>query len=105
MFAKIGYYKPLMSSRKNMRIKTVVLLCLFWAVIINVKAQNNKLLFSDDFNKPIKPNTWITEMEPAPNSGVYTQNGSMILNTRKGVTVWFNQLLKGNIRIEFDRTI
>ncbi|WP_448701450.1 DUF6250 domain-containing protein [Mucilaginibacter sp. AW1-3] len=88
-----------------MRKKATVLLCLFWAVIVNVKAQNNKLLYSDDFNKPLNTSTWITEMEPAPNSGVYTQHGALVLNTRKGVTVWFNQLLKGNIRIEFDRAV
>ncbi|OCX50679.1 methyltransferase [Mucilaginibacter sp. PPCGB 2223] len=70
-----------------------------------LKAQGGQLLYSDNFTRPLNTANWIIEMEPAPNSGVYTQNGALVLNTRKGVTVWFSQRLKGNIRIEYDRRV
>jgi len=68
-------------------------------------AHAQKLIYEDDFAQPLNSANWIIEMEPAPNSSVYTQNGTLVLNTRKGVTVWFNKLLKGNIEIDFDRTV
>ncbi len=89
-----------------MKTITAILLCMFLAVTATLKAQQQgKLLYSDNFDKPLNAATWITEMEPAPNSAVYTQNGALVLNTRKGVTVWFNMQLKGNIEIDFDRTV
>lgn len=71
---------------------------------INEIIKNKKLIFSEDFQK-LDTNRWITEMVPAEGSAVYAKNKSLILDTRKGVTVWFNMLLSGNIAIEFDRTV
>lgn len=63
-----------------------------------------QLLFSDDFSK-LDTSVWITEMEPFPNSKVYTAKGKLVLDTKGGVTVWLNKKLNGNIRIEYTRKI
>jgi hypothetical protein len=63
------------------------------------------LIFSDDFNKGLDTSTWISEIAPLPNSKVYAANGKLILDTKGGVTIWLNKKLKGNIRIEFTRTV
>lgn len=56
-----------------------------------------RLLFSDE--------AWVVEMEPRPNSRVYTRDSALVLDTRGGVTVWLDKLLKGDLRIEFDRRV
>ena len=50
---------------------------------------------------------WIAEIEPKPNatSTVYIKDSTLILDTKGGVTVWFNNKLSGNIQIDFDRTV
>jgi len=63
------------------------------------------LKFSDEFTTPLDTNRWTVEMAPAPNSSVYTQHGQLVLDTKGGVTVWLNQLLAKNIRIEYDRKV
>src|SRR5205814_161035 len=63
------------------------------------------LIYSNDFTTNLDTSQWMVELDPAPNSSVYTRNGKLVLDTRKGVTVWLNRLLKGNIRIEYDRTV
>lgn len=62
------------------------------------------LLYADNFNK-LNNNMWVCEIAPLPNSNVYVENNGLILDTQGGVTVWLNKKLKGNIQIEFDRTI
>lgn len=66
-----------------------------------------KILYTDDFACPLDAKTWIAEIEPKPGatSSVYTKNGALVLDTKGGVTVWFNHLLSGNIQIEYDRTV
>lgn len=64
-----------------------------------------KLIWSDDFTAPLDPSHWKVEMAPAPGSSVYTKNDKLVLDTKGGVTVWFNQLLEKDIRIEYDRTV
>lgn len=64
-----------------------------------------KLIASDEFNKPLDSKHWIVEMAPQPNSSVYTKDNKLVLDTKGGVTVWLNQLLKNNIRIEYDRKV
>lgn len=71
----------------------------------SIMGENKKIIFSDDFSKPVDKNLWIIEQEAAANSSVYTKNNSLILDTRKGVTVWLNKFLQGNIAIEFDREV
>jgi rhamnogalacturonan endolyase len=65
-----------------------------------------KLIYADNFQKPLNSKTWIAEIEPsAGNSVVYTKNNALVLDTKRGVTVWLNQYLHGNIQIEFDRKV
>lgn len=68
---------------------------------------SDSLLYADDFSTVKDSINWITEIEQkaGANSSVYIKNGALILDTRAGVTVWYNKLLPGNIRIEFDRVI
>ena len=61
-----------------------------------------ELLFSENFSGSLSKNRWISEIEPVGNSSVFSKNGSLIMNTAAGVTVWFNQKLNGNILIEYD---
>ncbi|HEY4335703.1 MAG TPA: DUF6250 domain-containing protein, partial [Puia sp.] len=70
-------------------------------------AAPGKLVYADDFSKPLDPKIWITEIEPKPGgtSSVYTDKGALVLDIRGGATVWCNRLLTGNIQIEFDREI
>jgi rhamnogalacturonan endolyase len=61
------------------------------------------LIGSDDFSKPLDPSRWI--IEAAPDAKVYTKDNRLVLDTKGGVTVWWNQPLAKNIRIEYDRKI
>jgi len=66
-----------------------------------------RLIYADDFSKPLDNKTWVAEIEPKPTgvSKVYTKNSSLILDTKGGVTVWLNKVLQGNIQIEYDRQV
>lgn len=64
-----------------------------------------KLIYSDDFKNKLDTSLWIVEMAPAPNSSVYNQKGNLVLDTKGGVTVWFNHRLTKNVRIEYDRKV
>ena len=74
---------------------------------ISIAQVRDKLIFTADFSKPLNNKLWIAEIEPTRDavSTVYTQNNSLILNTKGGVTVWLNKLLKDDIRIEYDRQV
>jgi len=61
--------------------------------------------FSDNFKNALDTNIWIPEVDPLPGSKVYTENNKLILDTKGGVTVWLNKLLKGDFIIEFDRKV
>jgi rhamnogalacturonan endolyase len=65
------------------------------------------LLFADDFTKPLDASVWVAEIEPKSGavSTVYTRGGALVLDTRGGVTVWLNKILKGDLQIEFDRKV
>jgi len=63
-----------------------------------------KLIFSDDFTTR-NANSWVVEMAPEPNSFVFSGDNKLVLDTKGGVTVWLNRLLKQNIRIEYDRKV
>jgi rhamnogalacturonan endolyase len=63
------------------------------------------LLYADDFKKNVDTSEWVVEMAPAPNSAVYIRDGNMVLDTKGGLTVWFNHRLRGNLRIEYDRKV
>jgi rhamnogalacturonan endolyase len=70
-----------------------------------VNDPKGKLIYADDFTGKLDTATWIVEMAPAPNSKVYVQNGNLVLDTKGGVTVWFNRRLTSNVRIEYDRQV
>lgn len=55
----------------------------------------------------LDPKVWVAEIEQKAGgiSSVYTQDGALVLDTRGGVTVWLNKLLRGDLRIEFDREV
>jgi len=62
-------------------------------------------IYTDEFKTPLDNTTWIPEMASLPDSKVYTKNQKLVLETRGGVTDWYNKLLSGNFRIEFDRKV
>jgi hypothetical protein len=64
-----------------------------------------KLLFSDEFSGPHLNSSWLVECTDNPAKAVETVNGQLQLNTAGGITVWYKNELKGNLLIEFDRTI
>ncbi len=68
---------------------------------------DGRLVFSDDFTAPLDAAVWVAEIEPKAGavSTVYTRDGALLLDTRAGVTVWLNKILKGDLRIEFDRKV
>jgi len=68
-------------------------------------SENEPLLFSDDFEHALDTTVWVSEIAPQPNSRVYTTGGSLVLDTKGGVTVWLKKRLQGNIRIEYDRMV
>jgi rhamnogalacturonan endolyase len=67
-----------------------------------MKEASEQLLFEDDFTSM---RNFVVEMEPAANSSVYVRDNKLVLDTKEGVTVWFNRMSKNNIRIEYDRTV
>lgn len=73
--------------------------------VANSVAQQRKLLFADDFSKDCISNNWIIETTPAKGSSVTVQKGKLVLDTEKGVTLWYKQKLSGNIEIEYTRTV
>lgn len=83
------------------------LLVFLFLIKIAAAQAPDKLIYSANFDAPLDPQTWIAEIEPKPGavSSVYTQKGALIFDTRGGVTVWLNKVLKGNIRIEYDREV
>jgi rhamnogalacturonan endolyase len=90
--------------------KAVVFIILFLPVCIYaqqkpVVVKKLKLLFSDDFQTAFDTNRWKPEMAPLPDSRVTVNNGKLVLDTKGGVTVWLNQLLSGNLVIEYKRTV
>lgn len=70
-----------------------------------LNAQQKKLLFADSFNKTTLDSNWIIETTPVKGSSIAVQNGQLVLDTEKGVTVWYKQKIKGNVEIEYTRTV
>jgi len=88
---------------KSQLILLTLLLLLLGACTRQNRAKKN--LFSEDFSEVLNTKKWISEIESIPNSSVYTQNNRLVLNTKGGVTVWFNQVLSGNYEISFKRKV
>lgn len=64
-----------------------------------------KLVYESNFSKPLDPDIWKVEMDPQPNSSVQASNGKLLLDTKGGVTVWLNKILKGDIEITYRRKV
>lgn len=83
--------------------KTVLILLLQFS-LLSLIAQNRRPLFTDDFTK-LDTGNWELEIVPMANSSVYCKDGSLFLDTKAGVTVWYKKPLSGNIRIEYTRKV
>jgi Domain of unknown function (DUF6250) len=65
----------------------------------------NKLIFEDSFSDAVLSTNWIVEKNKNEDSVCSIVNGQLQLNSDGGVTVWYKNELKGNILIEYDRTV
>jgi hypothetical protein len=68
-------------------------------------AQKQKLIFRDDFSETKIADNWIVEKAAKEDDVCSIVNGQMQLNSEGGVTLWYKHELKGNILIEYDRTV
>jgi hypothetical protein len=59
-----------------------------------------KTVFEDQFSQTLNTNHWKTEM--AEPGYVGTKSGKLVIDSPGGVTVWLNQKLSGNFKIEYD---
>jgi rhamnogalacturonan endolyase len=93
--------------KKQNRVISLIVLTpfIFFCTVVNAQHANGTLIYADDFNNKLDSSKWIIEMAPAPNSSVYNQKGNLVLDTKRGVTVWFNHRLSNNVRIEYDRKV
>lgn len=84
-----------------------MVLCIVLLVCYKGYAQNRKerVLYTENFDGKLNKKRWHAEIEPVGESSVYSENGQLLLNTGGGVTVWYTQKLKGNLRIEYDWTV
>jgi rhamnogalacturonan endolyase len=68
-------------------------------------AVGQTLLYEADFEKGIDKTAWIVEAAPGEDSVLYAKDGKLVIDSKGGITVWLNKRLKGNIQIEYDRTV
>ena len=80
---------------------------LIFGLICSCVSQNTqtRILFKEDFEGELNTQKWVSEIEPMPNSSVFTKENKLILDTKGGVTVWYNQKLTGNYEISFKRKV
>ncbi len=84
----------------------LLLAILLNALVFTSFAQNQKkIIYEADFQKPLAKSEWIIELQGQNNLSVFAENGKMILDSKGGVTVWLNKLLKGNFQIEYIRSV
>lgn len=92
---------------KTMNIINVIYLVLIIGIFSSCtrhRTAKNRL-FTENFHEALNTKKWITEMEPLPNSRVFTQDNKLVLDTKGGVTVWYNQVLTGSYEILFKRKV
>ncbi len=63
------------------------------------------LLFSDDFSGKESAGNYIIEKSNKDTNAVQFRDGHMELDSEGGLTVWYREKLKGDIRISFDRML
>ncbi|MFC6191491.1 DUF6250 domain-containing protein [Dyadobacter subterraneus] len=66
---------------------------------------HKNLIFQDDFQKPLDTTIWKPEIADLTNSSIITKDGKLVIDTKGGVTVWLNKLLKTNIEITYNWTV
>lgn len=71
----------------------------------NPQSRKKKLIFYDDFSGDTISGNWIIEKSNNVSIGASIMNGQLQLDTEGGITVWYKIELKGNILIEYDRTV
>lgn len=64
-----------------------------------------RLIYSDNFSAATVSKNWVIENSPDDKKPVYAENGQLHLNVKKGLTVWLNKNLQGDILIEYDRAV
>jgi len=60
---------------------------------------------TNDFSAASVSNNWIIEKDNNENNICSIKNNQLQLDSEGGVTVWYKTELKGNILIEYDRTV
>jgi rhamnogalacturonan endolyase len=78
---------------------------IFLLLFTSSNAQKNELLFEDDFTAPLDTAHWLIEKLPADSEMVGTKNGTLLIDTYGGATIWYKKELQGNIRITYKRKI
>jgi hypothetical protein len=68
-------------------------------------AYKKKKLLTENFEGTLNRELWQVEMDSLPFSRVHTENKKLILDTKGGVTVWLKKELKGNLLIEYQRSV
>lgn len=63
----------------------------------------DKLIFEDRFDGNLS--SWITEVEPDTMVNIEIINEQLVIDTDRGVTLWLNQELKGNLLIRYKRRV
>jgi len=70
-----------------------------------LQLKEKKLIFEDNFSTSDISDKWIVEKNSKENDVCTIVNGQLQLNSEAGVTLWYKNELKGNLVIEYDRTI
>lgn len=85
----------------------IIISVLIFGIICSCIRQNTqrRILFKEDFEGELNTQKWVAEIEPMPNSRVFTNDSKLILDTKGGVTVWYNKVLTGNYEISFKRKV
>lgn len=64
-----------------------------------------KLVFQDDFSRKELGENWILEWDKAKGSSVGIKDEKLWVDTQGGISVWLNQKLPQNVRIECTRNV
>lgn len=77
----------------------------FLSELADKQPTSDKILFKEDFECDLDSNIWKIEQEPHPGSFAECKNGKLVIDTKGGTTIWFNNILSNNITIEYDWTV
>jgi Domain of unknown function (DUF6250) len=93
-----------MSNARRYGIVTIILVGLL-SLQPQQTVTKEVLLFSDDFAGKESAKNYIIEKSNKDTNAVQFTNGQMQLESEGGLTVWYQEKLKGDIRISFDRML